>query len=72
VLWLAPDSVGAAMSVTAFPEGTGAPVTFHFQAAGSPADNYPSGLSLPHAGCWRLEVAIGDRKGSISILVGDG
>jgi hypothetical protein len=35
----------------------------------SPAGNYPSGIELPSAGCWHLDLTIGSAQAAIDLLV---
>jgi hypothetical protein len=71
VLWVSRKEQSGHLAVTAHPLYAISPVVrFDFPAASSPNGNYPSGIALPSAGCWRLDLVVGAARASIDLLVG--
>lgn len=69
VLWISHEQSGH-LVIKAHPLGAASPVaTFDVPPASSPAGNYPSGIELPSAGCWHLDLTIGSAQAAIDLLV---
>jgi hypothetical protein len=70
VLWVSHEEQSGNLVIKAHPLGATSPVvTFDVPPASSPAGNYPSGIELPRAGCWHLDLTIGSAQGAIDLLV---
>lgn len=69
VLWISHEAQSGNLVITAHPLGKTSPVArFEFPEVLSPS-NYPSGIDLPSAGCWHLDLAIGAVQATIDLLV---
>jgi len=63
VLWISHEEQSGHLIIKAHPLGAASPVAqFDLPAALSPAGNYPSGIELPSAGCWHLDLTIGSAQ----------
>lgn len=70
VLWISHGEQSGHLVIKAHPLGATSPVaTFDVPPASSPAGNYPSGIELPSAGCWHLDLTIGSAHAAIDLLV---
>jgi hypothetical protein len=70
ILWISHGEQPGDLHIKAHPVGATSPIaTFDVPPASSPAGNYPSGIELPSAGCWHLDLAIGSTQAAIDLLV---
>ena len=70
VLWISHGEGAAHLTVAAHPLDASSPlIRFDFPPALSPSGNYPSGIDLPSAGCWSLDLTLGSTHATLDVAV---
>jgi hypothetical protein len=67
VLWVNHGALGGHLIIAAHPLDASAPVV-HFEFPGG-GGGTPSSIDLPNPGCWTLDLAIGDTRATMDVLV---
>lgn len=70
VLWIRHGEQAQRLDIAAHPLDASLPVVhIAAPAALSPPGNYPSGIDLPSAGCWQLELTLGTAHATMDLMV---